>query len=756
MAIFCIPQQFIDTLKSSALASDVDLENLYKMDSSERRSFFVKHTDKQTGQFINTKFEQAMVSKQQDAITDWAKSVFTPTERKKPQYKSVLDKIQGLQEVGMLNEKAENAFLEDLVMDKLGINISADEMRNIVDRSKRVEAAEKKLGGNLGNPEFMEENVAYMKAVKEINDYVQSIEPSNVLGILMGTISSGNLLWNLKSAVVNIGSNFLIGSAEAITRRLATRQFRGADNKLARDYIKMATRVYKETGFDLARMMLDKGKGDLGAAGSRILGSSKHSQGPGKIRWWGRLVEDVVFKNLMGFPDAVFAAAHFADSVNLQAMRYAKGDKVKAREYMIDAMRVEPISNEAQALRAQGVLDAQVATWSNDSIPAKATLGIRKLLNDATVVPGVGELRLGDIAMRFVKTPANVIATGMDYAATGALKGIWKLGLMYKNQDFGNEAAVQAMMRDFVRTGLGWTVVFIMAMNTDEDDYRGIFEYSSSQFETARGSVVNAFRIGDKWISTDWLGPLAVAYNAVMYSKKYGAAGMGEQTAQYGVGVLSNLKNLPGIGDVLDYGQSSIQKQDLSLGSMGDALGNWLVSTGTSMLIPSFVGDIAKATDTYERKTSNAWEAALAKVPFVRNSLPEKRTIFADPIPTENPISTILFGARVKTDREDALLRELADVMKENDKSINFTDWTKSSSKKLAQFEKKIGSERYREATIEYGKKLKTELRNTIRSSEYRSAQADKKLLLINAVDTKVQGVIFEKYDFTYKPDKKK
>ena len=165
MAIFCIPRQYIDALQKSALKDNVNLKELYEMDSKTRRQFFSKFTDKQVGQFINTKFEQAMVSKQQEAMLDWAKSVFTPSEKKQPRYKNVLDKIANLQDLGVLNQRAENAFLEDLVTEKLGISLTPEEMQNITEKATKVEEAQKVLGDDMGNPAKIKENVAYFKAV---------------------------------------------------------------------------------------------------------------------------------------------------------------------------------------------------------------------------------------------------------------------------------------------------------------------------------------------------------------------------------------------------------------------------------------------------------------------------------------------------------------------------------------------------------------------------------------------------------------
>lgn len=754
MAIFCIPPKYIEKLKTSALAKEVDLNELYKMDSKERREFFSKFTDKEIGKFINTKFEQAIVSKQQNAILDWAQSVFTPKQKQAVRYKNVLDKVKALEDLGMLNGKAENAFLEDLVMDKLGISITAEEMQTITEKATKVEEAQKAVGDNLNNPEYEKETIAYYKALKEVNDYMESLNPANQLGLMLGTVTSGNMLFSPKSVLLNVGSNAILGTAEAVVRRVAMFQFRGTDNKLARDYVKMAIKVYNQTGFDISRMTLQDGTMDLGTAGSRTLGNVQHAQGKGPIRKLARFQQTVVFKYMMGFGDAVFAALAFADTINLQTASLFK-DKQKGREVMIDAMRAEPESDIGKVVKAQGIHDAEVATWTNKSVLATATSKLRGILNESTNIPGVGELRLGDAAMRFVKTPSNVISTGIEYGGGGVVKGLWELGRMYRNKDFGKKSDVQRMMRHFVRAGFGLAAVWILAMNTDDDDYRGAFEAGAAQLEKSKNSVVNAFRVGDKWISTDWLGPLASSYNAVMYAKKYGSKGTEESVFQYITGLGSNLEQLPGIEDLLRYGQEKLQRQDLSLEDATGAFGAWLVNQGSSMIVPSFVSDIAKSIDSNERKTENALEAVQAKIPVARNFLPTKRNIFGEDLETEGPISTLLFGARVKTDKEDSTLKELSRVVDETEKNINFTDWEKSSSLKLAQFRDKVGETKYEKATIEYGKTLKNDLKTLFKSAEYKNMDVDKQLNAINGLDTKAQEKVFEKYNFTYKTKKK-
>jgi len=740
-------KKHVDKIKNSALSTDTDLVTLYDMTSKERRDYFTKETDAETGKFLNTKFEQAMVSKQTDAMLDWAKSVFSPEEKKKAVYKNVIDKINNLSELGYMTGKQEDVFLEDLVTDKLGISVSREEMENIVKRAEEIQKQQEKLGDNLNNPEFYDENINFYKSIKGMNDYLQSRAPAKNSAILMGTIGRGMMLFSVKSPLLNIGSNMEVGLTEAITRRIANGTVKGANNQLALDYMKMARDIYKKTGFDISRM---QGMQDLGASGERVLGDTVHTQGEGKIRAVGRVVEDIVFKKLLGAPDAFFASAHFADSVNLQSMELAKGDKKLASKYMVDAMRVSPVSDQGKLLRAQAMLDAQVATWTNDTWASKATVEIRRVFNDMNQ-----DLRIGDYLFPFVKTPANVIATGLDYSGLGAVKGIYKLVQMVKKRDF-NKQAVQSIVRDLTRAGLGVTAALALAANTDDDDFMGAYDPKRAQIESLRGARENSFRVGNTWISTDWLGPLSVPYNAIMYSRKYGKEGTAETAFQYGKGVASTLLNLPVVSDVMDFYKSESQKQDMSLGEMIGSTGDYAMSQAMSRLVPSIFSDIAKATDPSERKTTNAVEAIQAKVPGLRHLLEKKRNVFGEDMQAENPVFSMLFGSRVKGSKETPLIKELSDVSAESGKSMNFTDWTKSASKKLSQFHEKVGDGKYREATIEYGKTLKDLIQKTISSSSYKKLSAEEKAAELNNLDVEAQEKVFAKYGFKYKIDKKK
>lgn len=748
MALFCIPKNQIEKLKNSALRGEVDIKQLYLMNSAQRRAFFTKYTNEELGQFINTEFEKATVSKQKNALTDWAKSVFTPKAQSGPVYKTVLDKIKSLDELGVLTPATEDAFLQDLVTDKLGIKVSPEEVRVISEKATAIDAAAEKLGNDLGNPEKLQENLDFFKAKKQMDDYLLSLNPSNQLKVLTSTIGRGMMLASVKSPLLNIGSNFEVGLTEALTRRLANGALKGTDNKLAVDYIKMVNKIYQATGYDISRM---ENLSDSGASGQRVMGDSDqvHAAGPGAVRKVGRFFEDVVFKQMLGAPDAAFASTHFADSVNLNSRKMAAGDPGKARAIMLDSMLVQPQTPEGELLRAQGILDAQVATWTNKTWASKLSLGIRKLFNDMT-----GDLRAGDYLMPFVKTPANVIATGMDYAGGGFYKALKETVKAARTGNLGDKGYRQQLSRNLVRAGFGLVAALLIAWQLDDDDFVGAYDPQRKQIEELRNSNTNSVRIGGKWISVDWFGPLAIPLSGMMYARKYGNT-PGEKVFQYTKGVGSVFAKLPGVSDVADF-FSSHAKTNQKLADVAKDAANFTISELTTRLIPSIISDVAKAIDKKERDTSGGtFDKTKAKIPGLRETLPVKNNIFGEPLSSEAAWSDILFGSRVKTDKENSVVAELNKVSTEADKPITFTDWSKSGSKTIAQFREKVGNEKFKQAQVEYGRTLEQKLRTLFDNSKYKNLTAEDKLQVINDADSAAMEKVFKKYNFKYKAEKK-
>lgn len=740
--IFCVPLNKIKKLKDAALSGKVDMQWLFDAGTKGRREFFEKHTDAELGKFLNVEFEKAIASTKKNAFQQWAESAFTPKAKAAPVYKTILDKINSLEEIGVLNPKSEKAFLADLVSDKLGINVSAAEVREISVRAEKIAEAQKALGNNLGDPKYAKEALEFTKAKAEMDNYLLSKAPSNRLKVMMGTIGRGNFLTSVAGPTLNLIGNTELLLSESISRRLASNAWKGTDNKLARDYVKQAREIFKETGYDITRMRKLE---DTGASGGRIVDDIVHSQGPGVVRKIGRVYEDFIFKKLYGRADMEFAAWHFTDSVNLNSLKAAKGDRVLAREMMVDSMRVDPQTTAGAILREQGILDAETATWTNKTWASQITLGIRDVFNAVS-----GDFRLGDVVFPLVKTGSNVIATGMDYAGLGIPKALVKTYNAFKTGDLETMEYRQAAMRDIVRSGLGVTAAVILTSTLNDDDFVGAYDPSRAQIEQLRNSKDNSFRIGGKWYSVDLLGPIAVPFTAIMYARKYGKKGAAEKGYQYVRGVSDQVFNLPVIKDMADYIRSRMYKKDQTLEEATGESGVFLLEEATSRLVPNGMQHIGKTTDMYERQANKGAEAIKAKVPLLREDLPEKRDIFGKKIETEKGLIPILFGSRVNTDKENGMIREIRRVSDALDKPINFTDWTKSSRKELVQFKSTVRPIKFIEARTFYGKTLKQNLNDIMTDSSYASLPMEERYKLINQADEDAIDATFDEYNFNY------
>jgi hypothetical protein len=344
-----------------------------------------------------------------------------------------------------------------------------------------------------------------------------------------------------------------------------------------------------------------------------------------------------------------------------------------------------------------------------------------------------------------------VIATGMDYGGMGIPKALFTFVKAFRNGKLGDKQVTQNITKNLVRSGVGMVAAMAIAAGLDDDDFAGAWDPNRSQIEALRNSKDNSIRVGGKWISTDWLGPLSVPVTAIMSARKYGKKGALEKMFQYGKGVLGSALNIPGIADITDTVKSAAYKKNQSLEEMTGAATDFLTSEAYSRLVPSFISDFAKATDTYERQGGKGLQGIMAKVPGLRQTLPIKENVFGEQIKTEPAISTILFGSRVKTDQETELIKELNRVTQSTDKNINFTDWSKSSSKTLAQFKDKKGEEVYNKAKTRYGQVLKTMLEKEITKTSYNRIKEEDKLKVINGLDTEAMNNVFRYYGFKYK-----
>lgn len=725
---FCISVELANKLKAAARAGEIDIAKMYNMNSEKRRALFEKYVDKGTAKEINTGFETAMISTQKTALKKWAESVFTASEKKTAKYKDVLSKIDELDKTGLLTPNSENGYLEDLVSSKLGATVTSEEAAKISKLSKRLQETASE------RTQFNTQTLEYFQARKEMDDYIDSITPSSQLKVASSVIARGTLLASFKSPLLNIESNTIQGLNQAFARRLENRKLGGVNNSYATKYALFVQKVFSKTGYDISRMVtLDT---------ERTLHGEERvtTQGPGATRKVARIYEDLIFKRLLSGPDTFFASIAFADRANIESTKIAqsqglKGKALQEKALTIfkDATSLEPKTPEGEAVRSSAIADAMYTTYTNKSAYSDIALGIRNLLNAASK-----DARLGDQLMPFVKTPANVIGAGID--STGILLPPKTLLRMIKTMNdiksgesvgsaFGNN--FRGMTKDVVRAGLGITFAFMLSSLFNPEDYIGEYPVTEKERKLLelKRATTNSVKIGNKWISVDYFGPLGAPFIGLMYAKKYGKD-LPTGIWEYYKGVGRQAAKIPGFEQLYDTVELLRQGTPGAGKSLNDEMrdvGNFVLSFVRARTIPSLIGDIAKGTDTVDRKVDSKDAVAGFKsgIPGMRQQLPEKRDVFGTAISTEGIMSVLAFGSRVKTASNDPVVKELS-RLEQVGQLPSITDVEKTSDR-AKQLKVQIGDDKFQRAKQEYGKSMKTKFEQTMKSNSYKKASDDEK-----------------------------
>lgn len=723
MAVFCIPKHIASKLKEAATNGEINIKLLYEMNSKQRNEFWQKYVNQEIAQFINAGFEKAVLDEQQASLETWVKNTFSIKD--KVRKKNVIDRIGELSQSGALNPDNSENFLSDLVAEKLGITITAEEAQKIDEMSRGLQEEFTKVPDQFGLP-----STEYFEQREAMNKYLKSLVPSSNLKIFTSIIGRGSMLFSIKSPLTNIIGNSIQQVESRLEKRISSGNYSGkVDKSVMKAYVKRVNEIYKASGFDVTRV-------NSYSEGAKILGEDiVHSEGKGKIRRIGRFYEDVVFKQLMSAPDVWFSSITFADTANLMATKLAKeegltGDALskRATEIFRDATSVTPQTVQGEFLREQAISDSLVATFQDETAYSKLSLGIRKLLNDAS-----GDLRFGDQLIKFAKTPANVTGFTLDAGGLGLVKGFWQLPTAIKEIKDGNPELMAKVVKNFTRAGLGMTIAFIIAAAFDPEDFIGRWPTNPSEQEllNTKKAKENSVRIGNKWVSLDYLGFLGGPLIGFLYAKKYGTDLL-TSASSYVAGVALQSIKTPGLEQFYDLykGIADIKPEGgLGITDILKSGRSWTLDQLRAMVIPAFVADLAKAFDDTERQTDplKLTDKFKANIPGFRNTLQEKKDVFGAVIKGEPWWSVMLFGTRMQTARDDKIISEIT-RLSESGNIPTLTRPEKNPTSRMAQLKTQIGEEKYKDANSYFRKKYLNGVTKLMNTNSYkRMSDEDKK-----------------------------
>ncbi len=685
MAKLCIPKEITSLLKKNIPASAK--RSLALMDEAKRNDLMTEivdafDIDAENKALLRAELENQVTLKGRDILNQ---SLTVKTKSSKLQ-DNIIEKVKKVRNLGGFND----GLIQDVTEVKLGVALTPEEAEQLVKVSDKISTfvdANKNI--DLRQKEKAE---AFGKAFQEYTDTISNITNSS-FGEKFVSTGNANLLLGAKSAITNIISNSTFGGLASVERTATM----GSPYKINEVFKK----ALDDAGF-YSKYKFDKTRAEDISGNIRSLGEVMVQFGDKTMgEKFFKEINNFAYQTLLSTPDQFFASFAKTDTIYRLARNQIKKDnpdiKVNSKEFELkfnqltdDAFQINPLTPEGKILREKGINEANRVTFQEDSGLAKISTKTRKMVDDGAVALASKVMpenlakgfKLGTFIVPFSQTPGNVIKSGIDYSGLKLPYDIAKGIKTYVGLDKPDKKSFMAILdafkeegvtASFVRSSIGFTTAVAIASLIDVDNYIGLFPQSQRDRELlkARKATTNSIKIGDTWVSLDYLGPIGAPLIGVLELKKNWEKGFGEALLAYGAGAGRQLGQIPMLQGVQDTVEFVSKQIDTPVEEVFTNMYGSLLSFATARAIPTIVPDIGEAFDPVERDTKKS-EVNIAgipidprivnKIPGWRTQLEERTDVFGIPDKNTGP-GEIFFGARVSvgsTDKVISTLQELA------------------------------------------------------------------------------------------------
>lgn len=647
-----------------------------------------------------------------------------------------IDTLYQLPEEELNKENVMN-IIHNFIEEAMGVTVTQEESDALINKAEQLKKVWDNTLDKNGNP-----SVEGWRTLAEMNKTIEAMSPSHIMTVMSSIYGRSAMLASVKSPTLNIMSNLQNFITEGIVRRFTMGKDRSVNKDAIKEYMKYSWETYNASGFIVSGMQ------DVSEEIVTLGESRPTTQGRGSLRKIAQVSENIVFKYLMGAPDAVTKDLNFIDTADLLATKIAKDEGVKdisarSTEIFRDAILINPATEQGKKVRAQAIEQAHIATYTNDSKISDFSLKARQWLN----MIGGNKFKLGDVVMPFVKTPANVQMMGLEYGF-GSLYTLYKIGDIMRNP--ASEVSQRAIKAAY-RNGVGLFLAMMIAAAFDPDDYIPEFDNATTkdrELAKAKNAPFNSIKIGNKWVSLDYFGPLGIPLVAVLNARK--GRNLTDQITNFVKAGIGQGMKIPGIKEGLAIWDSLSRTAAYSTTpeKAFDMVSNALLDQVRARTIPAIVNDVAKVMDEYERDTSGSvLDKVQASIPLLREKLPQRYTISGKPLKTEGAASILFFGGRVKTAEDNKLVKEINKLSKKEEQP-SISDVTRYGDLRLLSPEKKIKARR------DFYKEYAKESKKLISSSSYKKLDAGDKKKALDKIRRNIVKDLKEKYAKDIKREK--
>jgi len=170
MLNFCLPSNLVNEFLARVKSGEINPERLTEMTSQQRREYFTSFLGDLNAHKVNAMFEEKILLKNQQAgLIKWAKQLAGVSKIKE---RAFINKVNNMKDI--LQPKEVDAYLEDLVSQRLGLSVSVEEAKILVDLSQEV--AYRKSLITPGMPARSKERIDYGLSLYRFKETVSDMK----------------------------------------------------------------------------------------------------------------------------------------------------------------------------------------------------------------------------------------------------------------------------------------------------------------------------------------------------------------------------------------------------------------------------------------------------------------------------------------------------------------------------------------------------------------------------------------------------
>jgi len=466
----------------------------------------------------------------------------------------------------------------------------------------------------------------------------------------------------------------------------------------------------------------------------------------GELEFKNKIADTMVAKptnyvfRAMSAGDLPFRYSAFENAIRTEAKRQGmnQGYKGQALQDYINSRVATPDPD----LQAYGIKKGNESVYDADTFLSRTMSSLDKQINKIDNKRGRQIARgAKTLIAPFVKVPSKVLSTAVDYSPVGAVQAVVKKVGGSKNYSVGQ------FETDLAKSGLGSTAFVGLGYALSS---AGLLTggYPEEQKERdrwkAEGIEPNSVKIGDKYVSLNYLGPAAILMGMGAGVQKRQEKGQDPFTISVGA-----------VGDTFNafFEQSYVQGLNNAINAVKDSqrYGESFANSLARGLVPNILRQTAVATDDKQRQVDNPLEAITSGIPGLSKTLDAKVDVYGREIENKQtlPLGQMWDALKISNSREtNDVIDEVSRLhsVDPSNKDLQVTPPQAQSSVSVNGVNVKLTDNQKSQLQKDIGAAALEGMQQVINSSQYQSLSDEEKASALNKARENAQKQVRKQF----------